>query len=111
MCVPVRIADSAMMSEEEKRTGALGPESFRGGRIEWRLFEDDMATVFKAEEWLSSIKKGYPKGGFEIDKLDRLNVLWSAIGGCDFHVEGASRHDLSRVMMCKWRLQLSQQEN
>lgn len=31
-----------MVKEEDRRTGAFGPACETGGRIEWRLLEDDM---------------------------------------------------------------------
>jgi hypothetical protein len=43
-CVPVRTADSAMVIDEEKCTGGLGPAE-TGGRMEWRL-EDILLESF-----------------------------------------------------------------
>lgn len=38
---PVRMAESAMTRELEKRTGAFGPAWATGGRMEWRLEEEE----------------------------------------------------------------------
>lgn len=51
-CTPDRMADSAMIMEEEKRTGALGPASLRGGRMEWRLFAVEVEEDMVAFEWV-----------------------------------------------------------
>ena len=41
---PVRRAESAMMIDEEKLTGALGPDGALG-TIDWRLLLDDIVDM------------------------------------------------------------------
>lgn len=45
ICEPLKTAESAMVRVLEKRTGALGPAWAMGGRMEWRLWWEDMVGL------------------------------------------------------------------
>jgi hypothetical protein len=55
--VPLRTASSDIVTDEEKKTGGLGPDGACGGMVEVRFVEEDIVVVVvpNFEVWLAMI--------------------------------------------------------